>query len=128
MSDHVARVFRTQWLEWWAELWVPRSTARQFVRCPGVDGWPDPIEGYERVGLKMKSTRRGAETAARRMADRHAQGLHPEHDKPVPILVDAENELDDRDYTEIHLDFIDGGEWSFPVGSSFPEPPSPGIQ
>lgn len=80
----LTRVWRESFGYWWAELWRPRidSDPPVLFRAPTpAPPQPLPVDGFVRVGLALKKTRRKARKETVRMAGRYAAGLHPQHDR-----------------------------------------------
>lgn len=89
VNEPIARVWRERRGQWWAELWVPRDasyppTPFKPIEC---NDCPAGLPDHWRLGLRLRSTRRGAERAARKMKERVLAGKHPDRDKPLAEIV-----------------------------------------
>lgn len=90
MSDQaIARIYRTGFACWWAELWrerLPTDPSEPKLRLYEVNR-PDPIAGYERIGVQFAESKWGATRKARRMKARYLEGRDPELDPPYVEIV-----------------------------------------
>lgn len=91
MSDVLIRVWREGWGQWWAEFFVPRQPRDQPAPEYGLSDWNFPPwpDGMTRKGLKLRSSRRSAVRAARRMRAHHMNDHDPERGPRTPPVVEV---------------------------------------